>query len=130
MLLIVPLLSIAHYALFFELAFEDPENKIKTWLIMFPMIGVLNISLYIYFVADGTVQMLMEGMDDERIEKGKMYDFKSLLNEASSDSRKKDQDKKKDKPERKYICCYERNAKANDAGATKIKPICEEDKAR
>ena len=43
MIAIVPVLSIGHYYWFWDsgLANEDPENKINTWLIIFPMMGFL-----------------------------------------------------------------------------------------
>ena len=43
MTVIVPVLSIGHYTWSWHsgLTFEDPENKINTWLMLFPMMGLL-----------------------------------------------------------------------------------------
>ena len=51
MTVIVPVLSIGHYTWSCHghytwswhsgLTFEDPENKINTWLMLFPMMGLL-----------------------------------------------------------------------------------------
>jgi hypothetical protein len=86
---IVPVVSIGHYLWFCYsgLAHQDPENKINNWLMIFPMMGFFMFLQYV-FEFERLAQYFMEQMEQNRDNKQKLYDEKSLLNEFSRESRR------------------------------------------
>jgi len=47
-LFIVPIISIVHWSINYEAAFNDPSNNIKEWLLVYPLMGVLD--LYFFYM--------------------------------------------------------------------------------
>lgn len=45
-MLLVPIASWVHFGLNFDLVWHDADNKIKTWLFIYPALGVMNIVLW------------------------------------------------------------------------------------
>jgi hypothetical protein len=60
---IVPLLSIGSYVS--DLTLDDPENKIKIWLVIFPLMGFLMLLQHV-IVFEPIAQSFMEGMEARR----------------------------------------------------------------
>ena len=123
MMAIVPFLSFTHYSwyAYSVSALTDDKNKIKVWLMVFPIIGLI---LFLQFLFEILLisQAFMGQLEGDREAKSELYDEKTLLNDVNTKSRKLITDDRDDDTEPEaccqYICCYKRESSASKANQT------------